>query len=192
MVPRANSRPRLRFWTLDGLHRRLIGRLRLLLLARQIGPVPIMRLPRYAATAVAALLSVAAAPVPAQLPHSTVTVDTPNGAVRFNVEVASDTVARMRGLMYRTQLAPDAGMLFEFPGDHFQAFWMKNTILPLDMIFIRADGTISSIATHTVPYSEQPVMSQEPVRAVLEINAGRSDALGLRAGEKVHNRIFRD
>jgi hypothetical protein len=83
-------------------------------------------------------------------------------------------------------------MLFAFPGDHLQAFWMKNTILPLDMIFIRADGTIASVATHTVPYSEQPVMSQEPVRAVLEINAGRSDALGIRAGEKVHNRIFRD
>lgn len=148
-------------------------------------------LPFIAALTVAAL-SLAAAPAPAPLPHSIVTIDTPNGAARFRVEVASETAARMRGLMYRTQMGPDAGMLFAFPGDHFQAFWMKNTILPLDMIFIRADGTISSVATHTVPYSEQPVMSQEPVRAVLEINAGRSDALGIRAGEKVHNRIFRN
>ena len=94
--------------------------------------------------------------------------------------------------MFRTKMAADAGMLFDFPRDDYQAFWMKNTILPLDMIFIRADGTISSVATHTVPYSEQPVMSQEPIRAVLEINAGRSDALGIKAGERVHNRIFRD
>jgi hypothetical protein len=149
-----------------------------------------MRALQFVAAVTLAVLSVAAAQAP--LPRSIVTIDTPNGATRFQVEVATDTAARMRGLMYRTQLAPNAGMLFAFPGDHFQAFWMKNTILPLDMIFIRADGTISSVATHTAPYSEQPVMSQEPVRAVLEINAGRSDALGIRPGEKVHNRIFQN
>lgn len=151
-----------------------------------------MRLLQFAAAVALASLAVAAAPAQTQLPLSIVRIDTPSGPVRFKVEVASDTASRMRGLMYRTKLAADAGMLFAFDGDHLQAFWMKNTILPLDMIFIRADGTISSIATHTVPYSEQPVMSQEPVRAVLEINAGQSDALGIRSGEKVHNRIFRN
>jgi len=150
-----------------------------------------MRPLQFASAALVACLSIAAAPQ-TSLPHSTITIDTPNGAVRFNVEVAKDTAARMQGLMFRTKMAADAGMLFDFPRDDYQAFWMKNTILPLDMIFIRADGTISSIATHTVPYSEQPVMSQEPIRAVLEINAGRSDALGIKAGERVHNRIFRD
>ena len=151
-----------------------------------------MRLLGFVAAAVVAFLSIAAAPPQSALPRSTVIIDTPNGAVRFNVEVARDTAARMQGLMFRTKMAADAGMLFDFPRDDYQAFWMKNTILPLDLIFIRADGTISSVATHTVPYSEQPVMSQEPIRAVLEINAGRSDALGIKAGEKVHNRIFRD
>jgi uncharacterized membrane protein (UPF0127 family) len=151
-----------------------------------------MRLLRFAAAAAVAYLSLAAAPLQGSLPRSIVVIDTPNGAVRLRVELAIDTASRMRGLMFRTKMPADAGMLFGFERDDYQAFWMKNTILPLDMIFIRADGTISSIATHTVPYSQQPVMSREPIRAVLEINAGRSDALGIKAGERVHNRIFRD
>lgn len=150
-----------------------------------------MRSLRFAAAALAVFF-LGAAPAQPPLPRSTVTIDTPAGPVRFTVEVASDMASRMRGLMFRTKLAANAGMLFDFHDDHFQAFWMKNTILPLDMLFIRADGTISSIATHTVPYSEQPVMSQEPIRAVLEINAGRSDALGIKPGERVHNSIFRN
>lgn len=126
------------------------------------------------------------------LPHSTVVIDTPRGAVRLNVELAADEASRMRGLMFRTKLAPNAGMLFDFFDEHFRSFWMKNTILPLDMLFIRGDGTISSIAANTTPYSEKNVDSREPVRAVLEINAGRAAALGLAPGEKVHNAIFGD
>lgn len=142
------------------------------------------------------LLSVASA-APAQeaqppLPQSTVVIDTPRGPARLNVEVAADDTSRMRGLMFRTQLAPNAGMLFDFHDEHFRSFWMKNTILPLDMVFIRGDGTISSIAVHTTPYSEKNVDSREPVRAVLEINAGRAAALGLSPGEKAHNAIFGD
>jgi uncharacterized membrane protein (UPF0127 family) len=151
-----------------------------------------MRSLRFAAAGLLAAVSFGAAPAQPNLPHSTITIDTTKGPVRFSVEVAGDTASRMQGLMYRKQLGANAGMLFDFHGDHFQAFWMKNTILPLDMIFIRADGTISSIASHTIPYSEQPVMSKEPVHAVLEINAGRSDALGIEPGATVHGSIFKN
>jgi hypothetical protein len=124
------------------------------------------------------------------LPHASVVVETPHGRVQFNVEVAADSQSRMRGLMFRAQLPADAGMLFDFPDDHFRAFWMKNTPLPLDMVFIRADGTISSISPDAKPMSEEPITSREPVRAVLEINGGRAAALDIRPGEKVHNSAF--
>ncbi len=137
-----------------------------------------------------AALGFAATPAPQALPHSTVAVDTPNGAVRFNVEVAEDNASQMRGLMYRTHLAADAGMFFDFHDDHLRAFWMKNTVLPLDMLFIRADGTISSIAANATPYSVKAITSSEPVRAVLEINGGRAAALDIKPGEKVHSVAF--
>jgi len=123
-------------------------------------------------------------------PATKVVIDTPKGPVTFMVEVAADQASREKGLMYRTKLAPNAGMLFDFKEEGWQAFWMKNTPLPLDMIFIRADGTISTIAEETVPYSEEPIPSSEPVRAVLEINGGRSRALGIAPGERVHAEIF--
>ena len=94
--------------------------------------------------------------------------------------------------MFRRKLAPDAGMLFDFHTDVMTSFWMKNTILPLDIIFVRADGTISSIAANAVPYSEASIPSTEPVRAVLEINAGRARALGIEPGDRVHAQIFRN
>ena len=82
-------------------------------------------------------------------------------------------------------------MLFDFHSPVLISLWMKNTILPLDMLFIRSDGTISSIAPDTVPYSTDSVPASEPVLAVLEINAGRARALGILPGEKVHGAIFR-
>lgn len=126
------------------------------------------------------------------LGHSTVIIDTPRGPVRFAVEVASDDASRERGLMFRTRLPNDAGMLFEFPVARMESFWMKNTILSLDILFIRADGTISSVSASAKPYSEANINSIEPVRAVLEINGGRSAAMGIAAGQKVHNAFFRN
>jgi hypothetical protein len=119
-----------------------------------------------------------------------VVIDSQNGPVAFNVEVASDPKSQERGLMYRTSLAPDAGMLFDFHKPQSETFWMKNTPLSLDMIFIKGDGTISTIAANTVPYSEDLIPSSEPVRAVLEINGGRAFALGIKPGDKVHAAIF--
>jgi uncharacterized membrane protein (UPF0127 family) len=104
---------------------------------------------------------------------------------RFTVEVASTVEQQSMGLMYRNKLAPDRGMIFPFDPPRDASFWMRNTLIPLDMIFIRADGSIANIAENTVPYSEEPVLSAGPVAAVLEIAGGRAAELGLKPGDRV-------
>ncbi len=127
---------------------------------------------------------------PPILPVAKITVDTSSGPKTFVVELADDTASQERGLMYRRVMAPDAGMLFDFHNDEKLSFWMKNTVLPLDMLFIRSDGTISTIEPNAIPFSTTPIPSAEPVRAVLEINGGRAHDLGIRAGDRVHAMIF--
>jgi hypothetical protein len=147
----------------------------------------------FAALAACALLAACSPGEPqaqAPLPATKVVIDTQKGPVVFNVELAADGVSQERGLMYRTRLASDAGMLFDFHRPNLVVFWMKNTPLSLDMLFIRADGTVSTIAADTVPYSEEKIPASEPVRAVLEINGGRAMALGIQPGDKVRAAIF--
>ena len=103
----------------------------------------------------------------------------------FTVEVARTPEQQAQGLMHRQSLAPDRGMIFLYDPPQQTAFWMKNTLIPLDMIFIRADGTIARIAENTVPLSLDPVPSLEPVAAVLELAGGRSAELGLKPGDRV-------
>jgi uncharacterized membrane protein (UPF0127 family) len=103
----------------------------------------------------------------------------------FKVEVAKSTNEQARGLMFRDMLAPDGGMIFPMDPPRPASFWMKNTVIPLDMIFVRANGTIARIAADTVPYSLEPVDSGEPVAAVLEIAGGRAAELGISEGDKV-------
>ena len=124
------------------------------------------------------------------LPHSTVVIDTSNGPVKFDVEMANDQQSQEYGLMFRKSLAPKAGMLFDFHTTVETDFWMKNTLIPLDIIFIRMDGTISSIAPDAVPMSTTQIPAVEPIRAVLEIGGGRAAQFGIFPGEKVHNAIF--
>lgn len=130
----------------------------------------------------------AAAAVPAKI---VVTITTASGAAhKFNSEVARTEQEQERGLMYRTNLPPDFGMIFApYPAEggppREASFWMQNTPSPLDIIFIRPDGTIARIAENTVPLSEDRVMSGEPVSAVFEINGGRAAELGIAAGDKV-------
>ena len=104
---------------------------------------------------------------------------------RFTVEVARTGEEQAQGLMFRDSLAPDRGMLFPMDPPREASFWMKNTLIPLDIIFIRADGTIARIGANTVPHSLDPVASLEPVAAVLEIRGGRSAELGIREGDRV-------
>ncbi|MEP2101579.1 MAG: DUF192 domain-containing protein [Parasphingorhabdus sp.] len=103
----------------------------------------------------------------------------------FTVELAKTSQEQARGLMFRTELAPDRGMIFPFTQERMASFWMKNTVIPLDIIFIRSNGTIESIAANTTPYSLEPVPSGEPVVAVLELAGGRAAELGISAGDKV-------
>lgn len=124
------------------------------------------------------------------LPRSTIIIDTTNGPVRFNVEVANDSQSQEYGLMFRKSLAANAGMLFDFHTLVDTSFWMKNTLIPLDIIFILPNGTISSVAPDAVPMSTTPIPAVEPIRAVLEIGGGRAAQFGIYPGEKVHNAIF--
>jgi uncharacterized membrane protein (UPF0127 family) len=103
----------------------------------------------------------------------------------FTVEVAATPEQQAQGLMFRESLGPNEGMIFPFPAPKPASFWMKNTLIPLDMIFIRPDGTIGRIAVNTVPKSLEPVAFNEPTAAVLELAGGRSVQLGLKAGDRV-------
>jgi uncharacterized membrane protein (UPF0127 family) len=113
------------------------------------------------------------------------TIHSTNGDHRFTVEVAATPGQQQTGLMFRRSLAGDRGMIFPYDPPQDVAFWMKNTLIPLDMVFIRADGTIARIAANTVPESLEPVPSGEPVVAVLEIRGGRAAELGIREGDRV-------
>ena len=104
---------------------------------------------------------------------------------QFIVEIARTPEEQARGLMNRQSLAPDRGMIFPYDPPQFASFWMKNTLIPLDIIFVRTDGSIARIAANTVPLSLEPVAAGEPVAAVLEIAGGRAAELGIRAGDTV-------
>lgn len=103
----------------------------------------------------------------------------------FRVEVARSEEEQSRGLMFRESLPGNTGMIFPASPPQIKSYWMKNTVIPLDMIFIRADGSIARIAADTVPYSLTPVDSGEPVAAVLEIAGGRAAALGIAEDDHV-------
>jgi uncharacterized membrane protein (UPF0127 family) len=117
-------------------------------------------------------------------------VVTSHGPVRFNVAVADDEPERQQGLMFRSVMDENEGMLFDFRKAQPVSFWMKNTLIPLDMIFIGADGRIVNIAANTQPYSLSPVPSDGPVLAVLEIGGGLSAQMGIAPGDRVLHRIF--
>ncbi|ABS69396.1 protein of unknown function DUF192 [Xanthobacter versatilis] len=112
------------------------------------------------------------------------------GVVTFEVEVARTDEQRTTGLMYRKSLGERAGMLFDFKVDQPVYMWMKNTYIPLDMLFIRADGSIARIAAMTTPLSTETISSGEPVRAVLEIAGGQARKLGIKAGDRVAHPVF--
>lgn len=114
-----------------------------------------------------------------------VTIVTDTGEHRYRVEVARTPDEQARGLMYRQEMARDRGMIFPYEPARPASFWMKNTYLSLDMIFIGADGRIESIAEDTVPLSTGSYRSQGPVAAVLELNAGEADRIGAEPGDPV-------
>jgi uncharacterized membrane protein (UPF0127 family) len=123
--------------------------------------------------------------------EQTLEIVTRSGVHSFTVELAATDEARSKGLMYRRELPEGRGMLFDFKQDQNAAMWMKNTYIPLDMIFIRADGRIQRIAENTTPESEKIITAGAPVRAVLEVTGGTARKLGIRAGDRVAHPLFR-
>ncbi|QQM28809.1 DUF192 domain-containing protein [Martelella lutilitoris] len=118
-------------------------------------------------------------------PVSQLTLHTETGDFPLVVEVARDPRQRQRGLMYRTELAADRGMIFDFGQTRPASMWMANTLIPLDMVFIRADGTVSGFHENAVPGSKAVISSSEPVRYVLEIGGGKAESYGLKPGDRV-------
>jgi uncharacterized membrane protein (UPF0127 family) len=128
-------------------------------------------------------------------PHEGFGVDalairTAKETLRFSIEVARTPEQQQLGLMFRNKLAPDAGMLFLYPQPQRIAMWMKNTLIPLDMVFIGADGRIVNIAERTVPLSTAPIYSSNPAVAVLELNGGTAARLGIKPGDTVQYGAF--
>lgn len=109
----------------------------------------------------------------------------------FQVEVARNDADRAQGLMYRRSMAADRGMLFDFGRVEPVSMWMQNTYLPLDMLFVRPDGTIARIAANTEPLSTRTIPSGEPVLAVLELNAGTAARLGIKPGDRIEHPLFK-
>ena len=124
--------------------------------------------------------------------ESPLTVDGANGQFEFVVEMAVSPAQRSQGLMFRESLAEDRGMLFDFGRPQRAAMWMRNTYVPLDMLFIDEDGQITQIAANTQPLSDAVIASREPVRAVLELRGGVSAKLGIKAGDRVIHPLFSD
>lgn len=130
------------------------------------------------------------AQAPVAFEKSELTIEKGEGTHRFDVELAISPQQKARGLMFRREMAPDAGMLFIYDRDSVITMWMRNTYLPLDMLFIAADGRIAHIAARTVPLSERTISSRARVRAVLELNAGTARRLGIAVGDRVIHPAF--
>ena len=126
-----------------------------------------------------------------ELPKERLTIRTKDGVVHdFDVEVAKTTGQQTVGLMFRTSVPEDGGMLFIWPDAQLSNMWMKNTVSALDMVFINEDGTVRKVVEDTVPYSLAVISSDGPVRATLELKAGVTRKLGIHAGDKVGYKLF--
>ncbi|MBX3518683.1 MAG: DUF192 domain-containing protein [Xanthobacteraceae bacterium] len=136
-----------------------------------------------------AVVSAQDAPQP-KLKLESLEILTKSGIRVFQIEFAQTEDQRRIGLMHRQEVPDGEGMLFDFARPQPVAMWMKNTIVSLDMIFIRADGTIANIARNTTPFSQDTIYSEGYVKGVLEVVAGTADKYGIAPGDKVSHRIF--
>jgi uncharacterized membrane protein (UPF0127 family) len=153
---------------------------------------PLLRLPAYLGALLLTLLAAtacAAGPDNSEpfeyLQQANVTILSGEESHEFRVWIADTPLRRSRGLMFIRELAPDRGMLFLYDFPQFAYFWMHNTYISLDLLFIAPDGRIVNIAEHTTPLSTRFIGSEAPVAAVLEVIAGTAGRLGLKAGDRV-------
>jgi len=149
---------------------------------------------------IASILALLTGPALAQQPQrapnferSTLLIDSATGKQhRFTVELADSDERRAHGLMHRDAMPPDHGMIFDFKADQPVAMWMRNTRLPLDMLFIARDGRVVNIRERAVPFDETSIYSDGPVRSVLELNGGTVSRLGIKPGDVVRHALFRN
>ncbi len=117
-------------------------------------------------------------------------IETDEGPVEFIAEIADTEASRQRGMMFRESMAPNAAMLFDFEVEQPVAIWMANTLISLDILYVRADGTIAKIIAHAQPLSRRSLPSDFPVLAVIEIAGGRAGELGIAPGNLVRHALF--
>ena len=127
----------------------------------------------------------------AQFPSAPLTIVTASGSHQFTVEVATTPQQMEQGLMFRPSLAPDAGMIFDYGRPSMAMMWMKNTLIPLDMLFVDAAGRVVNIHERAVPGSLATIAAAAPVRAVIELNGGTAARLGIKPGDRVDFPIFK-
>jgi uncharacterized protein len=125
-----------------------------------------------------------------RFPISELTIVSATGTHRFKIEVAETPAQMTQGLMFRRSLAPDAGMLFDYKEPIAATMWMRNTLIPLDMLFVDAQGRIINIHQRAVPQSLDVIAAAAPVRAVIELNGGTAARLGIAPGDQVVHPIF--
>jgi len=149
------------------------------------GLAPVLR-----RAAVVAAIATVALPLAACSDEGRLVLRSSTGDYSFNVEVVDTNESRAQGLMYRTELADDAGMLFDFKEERAVSFWMRNTFIPLDMIFVDAAGVVKNIHVNAIPHDVTGIPSEGPVQFVLEIPGGRSVEIGLKPGDIMeHDRV---
>jgi uncharacterized membrane protein (UPF0127 family) len=145
---------------------------------------------RHLAIAAWLAVTLTAMDSPPAFDHDRLTIEGSAGRFEFQVELATTPDQRAYGLMFRESLAEDHGMLFDFGHPQPVAMWMRNTFIPLDMLFIRADGRIGRIVHQAQPLSDTVLASGGPVRAVLELQGGITAKLGIEPGDRVLYRLF--
>lgn len=123
--------------------------------------------------------------------RETLTLETSAGPKVINIEVADSGEEKARGLMFRTKLADDEGMLFFYDQPQEITMWMRNTYIPLDMVFIRPDGVVQRIVARTEPFSESIISSVDKVIACLELAGGAAERLGLKVGDRIGHKLFK-
>lgn len=139
----------------------------------------------------AVVMLASVSPIEAKMREDRLSLITKSGEVVIDVEVAQTEPERALGLMFRTELADRKGMLFPYPHPDELTMWMRNTYIPLDMVFIRADGVVHRIERRTEPLSDRVISSNGPVTAVLELAGGAAERLGLEPGDHVRHPHFK-
>lgn len=141
---------------------------------------------------IALLSMIIVAPLSAKMRSDRLWLVTQTGEVAIDIEVAETAQEKALGLMFRTTLGDHEGMLFPAERQQELSMWMRNTYIPLDMVFIRADGIVHRIEVRTEPFSEKVIGSQGPVAAVLELPGGATERFGLKPGDRVRHPLFKE